>query len=244
MRLRLIAFALLSTSMLAACGEKAAPADAKGANQDDAALDHEIQKDLTEIASDSIRLYGGRDQIRASIAQNGDFKVGGKTVAVDDAQRARLLAYRKELVALAQAGAELSARSADVATDKIGSAIENVFDGEKPGEAPEESKPGVEKMNASAQRVCDTLPALVREQQALAASLPEFAPYANFSPSDVDACNGASIANDAVSQKIGKTIGAALGNPFKGGMVAGYMTVKTEKTAATSTTPPATPAGK
>jgi hypothetical protein len=248
MQLRLFAPAVLSLALLAACGEKAAAAASASAKADDAiaseaALDRDIQKEFAEIAADSIRLYAALDQTRATIAANGDFKIGGKIVAIDEAQRALLLAYRTELVALAQAGAELSARSADAATEKLGNAIENVFDREKPGEASDESKSRIEKTNAAAQRICARLPSLLREQDALAATLTAFKPYAIVTQTDVDACGGATPEGRHASEKISRMIGAAIGNPFKAGMVAGFIDARAEKAAKASKTQSATSTG-
>jgi len=44
------------------------------------------------------------------------------------------------------------------------------------------------KMEAEAQKMCTHMPALLASQQALAAALPEFAPYATMDASDVDDC--------------------------------------------------------
>ena len=45
-----------------------------------------------------------------------------------------------------------------------------------------------DKMAAEAAKLCDHLPALLASQQALAAALPAFQPYATMDASDVDEC--------------------------------------------------------
>jgi hypothetical protein len=240
----LIPSALLLATLLGACGEKAAkPASAPIASSPQAtsaagdaaadnagvdAPDRELQRGLEQIAAKPIRLLSEGETPKASIAPNGDFTIGGKPVAIDDAQRARLIAYRAQLVAITQMGVELSSRGAGVLTDKIGDAIGRVFEGDSLDEAKNELKAEGKKLDAVTSRLCDTLPALLREQETLATALPAFKPYAHFTQSDKDACRSSVVSVQGTAEKIGKTVGAGIGNPFKGGIVAGYLTSDAE----------------
>lgn len=219
--------AVLIASMLTACGDtapKASPAATSAAQAaDDTAVDAEIERDIAQLGAGPTRLYAENAIFPAKIAPGGDFSISGKAVAIDDAQRALLVAYRERFVAIAQAGQELSARSTGAAADKIGDAIGGVFGDADPNDLSEELKSEGEKMTTAAGRICDTLPALHDAQNALTAALPEFKPYAHIVEADVAACHGAEIRSRSSAEKIGKLIGTALESSFSGGLVAGYM---------------------
>jgi hypothetical protein len=236
----LVSSATLLSVLLTACGEKtpsptndsndasaaaatSVPGDAADEATGEDTPDADMQRDLDAIAAEPIRLLAEGGAPKASIAANGDFTIGGKPVAVDDAQRARLVAYRAQLVMLTQAGAELGSRSTGALADKIGDAIGKVFEGDAPDDIRDELKAEARKLDAAARRLCDSLSPLLREQDALTAALPEFKPYAHFAQADAEACRGTVVSVPATGEKIGKTIGAGIGNPFKGGLVAGYL---------------------
>ena len=49
--------------------------------------------------------------------------------------------------------------------------------------------PVIDSIEVAAMALCDRLPALYQSQQALAAAVPEFAPYADMDESDIDDCH-------------------------------------------------------
>lgn len=236
----LLTAALLSASVLTACDRPASNADsgaknvAEPAAESPQASDEDLRRELDAIASQPMPLYAEPPVPKATIAANGDFAIGRESIAIDDAQRARLVAYREHLVTMAQAGIDMDSRFMDAVAEKIDAKIDEFFDG-KPSENPDRiAKPRAQKerIELAGRRICEALPGLLREQQALADSIPRFAPYAHFAQADVDACRDGVVFDQTSGEKIGKTIAAAIGNPFRGGMIAGFMAAKNEQTAA------------
>ncbi|MCC7249868.1 MAG: hypothetical protein IT473_14695 [Lysobacter sp.] len=232
----LLTAALLSASVLTACDRPASNADSganSGAAEGPHASDEQMRRELDAIASQPIPLYADNPVPKATIAANGDFAIDRESIAIDETQRARLVAYRGYLVTMAQAGIDMDSRFMNAVAEKIDAKIDEFFDS-KSSESPDPiAKPGAQKerIQVAGRRICEALPGLLREQQALVDSIPRFAPYAHFAQADVDACRDGVVFDQASGEKIGKTIAAAIGNPFRGGMIAGFMAAKNEPTA-------------
>lgn len=236
----LLTAALLSAAVLTACDRPVSSADssansatAEPAAGNSQASDEDLRRESDAISSQPMPLYAESPVPKATIAVNGDFAIGASSIAIDEAQRARLVAYRGHLVTIAQAGIDMDSRFMDAVAEKIDAKIDAFFDG-KPSDGPDPTtKPGAQKerIQAAGRRICEALPGLLREQQALVDSIPRFAPYAHFAQADVDACRDGVVFDQASGEKIGKTIAAAIGNPFRGGMIAGFMAAKDEPTA-------------
>jgi hypothetical protein len=231
MNLYLIApTALTLMWMLSSCSENAARASPESKptaqSASDKAVDSDLERDIAQLATSATRLHSENGMSNAKIAPNGDLSVRGKAIAIDDTQRDLLVAYRGHLVTVVQAGKELSSRSTDAVTDNLGEIIGGALTGRDRNDPNDALNIASEKMSAAASRICDGLPALISAQNAVAAALPEFKPYAQLTEADAVACQGSTISSRSSSEKIGQTIGAALGNPFSGGLVAGYMTAE------------------
>ena len=123
----------------------------------------------------------------AEITPQGDLLVEGKPVDITPAQRALLLQYRGEIIGVASAGMEIGKQGVDIAGKAVGTAIASIFNG-KSDQAEQEMKAQGERIEAAAMQLCNQLPAMLRTQQQLAASLPAFKPYANLEQSDIDDC--------------------------------------------------------
>ncbi len=202
--------ALAALLPLAACGRDdpppATPAsgDAAHAPPADTALGRKIQQAMAEasekLAKENVSVgggnmkgisFGGKSATaklpKAEITPQGDLLIAGKAVAVDARQRELLLAHRGHLVGVAQAGIAIGMRGADLGVKAATGALKSVFSGttddfEKQMEA--EGK----RIEAEANKLCALMPALLASQQALAAALPEFKPYATMDQSDIDDC--------------------------------------------------------
>lgn len=128
------------------------------------------------------------DLPRAEITPGGDLLIDGKPVAVDAQQRQLLLEHRAQVVDVAKAGMSIGVRGADLGVKAATGALKAVFSGttDEFGQRMEAEGKGIEL--EAQQLVCSRLPGLRRTQDALAAALPEFAPYATLSQADVDNC--------------------------------------------------------
>ena len=133
---------------------------------------------------------GGHDlgSPEAELTPQGDLLIGGNKVAVTVEQHALLVRHRELLEQVARDGVEVGLQGAAIATHAVGEAVTGIFDGDKArAKANIEAQAG--KVKESARRLCDRLPALYESQQAVAAAVPEFRPYAKMTPDDAKHCH-------------------------------------------------------
>ncbi|WP_246037209.1 DUF2884 family protein [Thermomonas fusca] len=127
---------------------------------------------------------------KAEISPQGDLLVEGKPVQTTAAQRQQLLTYRNQVLGIADAGMAIGSQGADLAGKALGGVFGVIFGGdqaEKEFEARMEAEG--KKIEAEALKLCTQLPPLLASQQALAASLPAFKPYATMTKEDIDDCS-------------------------------------------------------
>ncbi|WP_372014280.1 YggN family protein [Pseudoxanthomonas sp. 10H] len=188
------ALALAALLPLAACGNNdPAPSggDAATAPPANTALGRKIQSAMAEasrkLATENIRVGDESANPRAEISPAGDLLVDGRPVAIDEAQRKLLLAHRANLVAIAQAGIAVGMQGADLGIEAATGALKSVFAGDT-GEFEKRMEARGKEIEVEAQKICARLPALLESQQALAAALPAFGPYATMDQSDIEDC--------------------------------------------------------
>ena len=153
--------------------------------------DMDIHVGGTNVTRKSPRDADGNPLPKAEISPAGDLLIDGRTVAVTDEQRALLLDYRGHVVDMIEAGMTIGVKGADLGMQAAGEALKNVFTGGgKDFEQRIEAEAAL--IEAEAMKLCDSLPAMLRTQDQLAASLPEFRPYATMEASDVEDCRNGS----------------------------------------------------
>lgn len=123
----------------------------------------------------------------AEITPQGDLLIEGKAVDVTPAQRAMLLDYRGQVIAVAEAGMEIGVKGADLAGKAMWEAVTGVLHGDTDGIEKRMEAEG-RKLEAEARKLCMRLPAMLDSQERLAASLPAFKPYARMTAKDIDDC--------------------------------------------------------
>ena len=171
---------LLSTLLLTACMPEAE------IEQSLAEANAEIDQAARLIAEENMQLEAdGRPD--AEITPDGDLLIGGKAVALSADQRTLLAAHRTQLIGIATEGVQIGRQGLDLAGKAMKSALFAALTG---NEARFERKMEAEaaKIEASALKLCDRLPALLVSQNALADSVPEFKPYARVEQSDIAEC--------------------------------------------------------
>lgn len=209
---------------LSACGQKPAPAtsnDAAATAGDAAAATTRLGQKVREatekarekMATSNISVSEGTSTLpKAEITPQGDLLIGGKQVTINEQQRALLLQHRANVTAVALAGMEIGVQGADLGMRAAGEAIKGIFNGNT-GEIEKKIEAEAEKMKLSAAKLCEKLPALQESQQALAAAIPEFKPYANMKQADVDGC--LEDTSPVASYDAGKDVGAAIARVVK-----------------------------
>lgn len=139
-----------------------------------------------ELAESNISVSNGQS-IKAEITPQGELLINGTAVATDAHQRELLLDYRKQVEAVAGAGMEIGVAGANLGVKAAGEALKGIFSGDTQGI---EGRVNAEasKIEAQAKQLCTLLPGMMAKQQALAAAVPEFKPYATMDQSDIDDC--------------------------------------------------------
>lgn len=202
----LSAAVLIALLPLAAPSVQAAPPSVRSeirADMDDARREvrTEMAKARAELETGNLSLgdglhFGkgdkrkdGADPAKAEISPKGDFLIDGKPVPVDARQRQQLLAYRGQVIDIARIGIEAGERAAMAALDatdvSLFSLIMGGFSGSLERRIERTVKTHIEPM---VRQICRRLPDVLASQQQLAASLPQFRPYADLESDDVQDC--------------------------------------------------------
>ena len=190
MKLRMLLPALLLALSLAACGGRDADAPAPN-TPPDTTLGKTVRAATDQARKallDGNLALNASGQPKAEITPDGHLLISGKDVPTTAEQRAQLLAYRQQIQAVAETGMEIGVAGANLGARAAGEAIRGVFSGNT---ADIEARVNAEadKLKAEATRLCKRMPALMASQQAIAATLPAFAPYATMDQSDIDSCD-------------------------------------------------------
>lgn len=196
MMTRLLLPTLLLCLPLAACGNhdagKADPATGKAASPAaEASTVGKTVQDATdkarrELAQGNIKISNDQSD-KAEITPQGELLINGKTVSTTASQRALLLDYRKQVEAIAGAGMDIGVAGANLGVKAAGEALKGIFSGDTNG-IEERVNAEASKIEAQAKQLCTLLPGMMAKQQALAAAVPEFKPYATMDQSDIDDC--------------------------------------------------------
>lgn len=145
-----------------------------------------------DISINGVRVSTGRKDgnlPKAEITPQGDLLIDGTPVALTAAQREQALAYRRSVLAIADAGMALGGRGADLAGTALGGVAGAIFGGKQGEQAFEQRMQAEgEKLEAEARKLCLLLPEVLARQRTLAASVPAFGPYARMTQQDVDDC--------------------------------------------------------
>lgn len=165
-----------------------------GANGDDAGsgatLAEKVGREIREeMANENLDLGRGDGLPRGELTPEGELLIGGDPVGLDASQRELAMAYRADVAAVAEHGARIGMEAADLAKQSVGIAIQGLFSGEGTAAVEKNAEEKAKEIEIAAMALCDQLPVLYQSQQALAAAVPEFAPYAKMDESDIDDCH-------------------------------------------------------
>ena len=212
----LLTLALLASASLSACSQPAttpapAPGAAPSARTGQPAnrgfigeqVDHAFATASRELRAKNLELNDGvhinvnghrvsspgGGLPKAAITPQGDLLIDGKPVSINAVQRQQLLDYRNRIIGIAEAGMAIGAQGVGIASTALQGVGAAIFGGEK-GQKDYEARMEAEgkKIEAQAKLLCTRLPPLLATQNALAASLPAFKPYATMTQSDIDDC--------------------------------------------------------
>lgn len=178
--------ALMLCLPLIACGKRPQADDPLGEASIGQKVREATNKARKELVENNISVSSDNGA-KVEISPAGDLLINGRTIAVDDAQRRLLLEYRGQVIQVAEAGIEIGVQGANLGVRAAGEAIKGIFSGDT-DQIEERVNAEAKKLEESAAKICDRLPAMLATQQRLAAAIPEFKPYAKMDQSDVDDC--------------------------------------------------------
>ena len=166
--------------------------------QERARLDREnLSLDGLHFGKDDKRETAKRKSLpKGEITPEGDLLVDGKAVAVDAAQRRQLLDYRAQVIGIARTGIDAGEHAAMLALDLTNVSMFRLIVGGLTGSLERRVEASVKRdIQPAVLQICRQLPQLRDSQQALAANVPEFRPYATLDQDDVADCES-DIRND------------------------------------------------
>jgi len=188
---------LLSLALLSACDKDNNQATAK---QEEATSEVSLGRTVKtamsearqEIISGNMSLGGKNATAKGEITPKGDLLIDGKAVSITQEQRTLLIKHREILAAIAISGIEIGMQGIDLAGEAVGETIKGVFSGDT-SQVEKKVEAEANKIEASANLLCEQLPLLLESQQKLAQSLPEFKPYATMTTNEIDDCHGKAV---------------------------------------------------
>lgn len=198
-RLASAAFIAAGFGTIAACsaGQPAPAADSTASASStthsaiDKMINHTLDRAQRELKTRDITLSGRNgapDTPVAKITPQGDLLIADKPVALTAAQRADVLAYRKQLVEVGEQGIAVGKQGADLGMSAAGEALAAVFSGQSEQQVRDRVEAKASGIREAAAKICDRLPELMARQQQLAKVVPEFRPYATLTQAKINEC--------------------------------------------------------
>lgn len=136
---------------------------------------------------DGYAVVSAPGQPDASIAADGALRIGEAAIATTPEQRTQLARYYAEAAALRDDGIATGKAGLAVAGHALGSVISGLVSGD-PDRIDKEVDAKARTVEASARKVCADLAQLRSTQDAIAAQLPAFRPYARIDAGDAERC--------------------------------------------------------
>lgn len=168
---------------LASCAEQQADLSSRIQAQVRQQMDKATQK----LANEEFQLNA--DGLpAASISPEGVLRIDGKPLPLTAEQQALALQYRQQIQAIASEGMQLGLQGAELGVGAAATALGGALSGKDAGQIEAEVQARAAGLKQAAAQLCDRLPALMLAGQALAAAVPEFAPYASINDKTIADC--------------------------------------------------------
>ncbi|MGN0859409.1 MAG: hypothetical protein ACI4NW_09600 [Stenotrophomonas sp.] len=168
---------------LAGCAEQQADLGARIQQQ----VRGEMAKAADKLASEPFTLNA--DGLpAASISADGVLSIDGKPLPLTPQQQALAVQYRQQIQAIASEGMQIGLQGAELGVGAAASALGGVLSGKDAGQIEAEVQDKAAGLKQAAAQLCERLPALMQAGQALAAAVPEFAPYASVTEKSIEDC--------------------------------------------------------
>ena len=160
-------FMLSLAGLIAGCGNDSGMNDFSGTSIANGA----IKVRHSEVA---LHVSGTPDAV---IAANGDLKIDSQMVAINQSEREALQHYYLAASAVREHGIATGKAGVALASESIKGAVASIASGGE-GNAEQQVEAGSQKVTQAAMKICQDLVDIKTAQDALAAQLPAFKPYA------------------------------------------------------------------
>lgn len=130
------------------------------------AIDHALDEASAKIARHNITVSSDDDNLpEAEITPQGDFLIAGKPVPLTKSQRKQVLAYRHQMVEIAQQGIAVGKQGAELGLKVASTAIAGALSGQSDEQIRQRIEAKTSGIRQAATKICDRLPALMKSQQ-------------------------------------------------------------------------------
>ena len=184
---------LISFALVGACSsENSAKAVGDFQSELTEDIDKNMDQALAEVKSEMKDVdVDLKDGGKATIKENGDMSINGKTVTLTAEQRALSKSYFDTMKKIALQGIELGKESAKIATDAIGMAVGGFISGNGVDDAAIEKKVEAKAGNikATGMKLCESADELRVIQEQLVKAVPGFNPEPIEVDRSDDGCN-------------------------------------------------------
>ena len=191
MKLQLSSALLLSLVLLPACNKQ--DTDRSGIQSESNSVNGIMAKASEGVREDirtgNMSLGDISGKAKGEITPHGDLLIDGKPITITAEQRQLLVRHRELLANIAISGVEIGMHGVSLAEKAVGESIKGIFNGDT-DQVEKKIEAEAQKIEVSANLLCEQLPLLLESQQTLAESLPEFKPYATMTKADIDDCHG------------------------------------------------------
>jgi hypothetical protein len=147
----------------------------------------EMAKASEKLASEPFSL-NAEGLPAASISADGVLSIDGKPLPLTAQQQALAVQYRQQIQAIASEGMQIGLQGAELGVGAAASALGGVLSGKDASQIEAEVEAKAAGLKQAAAQLCERLPALMHAGKALAAAVPEFAPYASVTDKSIEDC--------------------------------------------------------
>jgi len=142
------------------------------------------------FGKDGHRKAADQDSLPAAqITPKGDLLIDGKAIAINAQQRQQLLDYRGQVIGLAKIGIDGGEKAAMAVLEAADVSLFSLIVGGLSGSLERRVEATVKQhVQPLVLNICRRLPQVLESQQQLAASVPQFRPYASLERDDIDDC--------------------------------------------------------
>ena len=180
------ALAALVAATLAGCGRSEPESTTAGGDTDDSTFSPVVSIGSLGVSRNAVTIRP-QGEPEARVRSGGRLDIDGREVEVTEAQRAELEAYHAAAMQLREHGKETGIAGAKVGVAAVGAVISGLAKGDPDSIGPKVAAEA-ERLKLAARKLCEDIALMRQAQDALAADLAAFRPYATIDAEDEAGC--------------------------------------------------------